>query len=132
MTGSMLVARSAPPTLNVNAERNHLQRNCGRPFSSVPHQYPPRQTTARCHNRQLAIFSSKNFQPSSRNKEEDIQYFVKLVAGCAGAAAAIKYGSCVFPAVIQAHDIRVALLLVFSPALAASVYLAQESRRQGN
>lgn len=61
--------------------------------------------------------------------QEDLNYLVKLGAGSVAGAAAIKYGSVVFPEITRPNIIE-ALALISLPVIAAVLLLIRQSRSQ--
>ncbi|XP_051124125.1 uncharacterized protein LOC127246666 [Andrographis paniculata] len=61
--------------------------------------------------------------------EDDLRYLVKVGGGSVAGAAAIKYGSILFPAIAQ-PNLTQALLMITAPVLAAVALLIAGSRRR--
>ncbi|KAK6143301.1 hypothetical protein DH2020_023649 [Rehmannia glutinosa] len=59
--------------------------------------------------------------------QEDLNYLVKLGAGSVAGAAAIKYGSIIFPGITQPNLI-LALLIISAPVVVAVLLLIKQSR----
>lgn len=60
-------------------------------------------------------------------KQEDLNYILKLGAGTFAGAAAIKYGSALYPEITR-PDIFQALIMIFTPVVVAIFILIKESR----
>ncbi|KAL3639759.1 hypothetical protein CASFOL_001324 [Castilleja foliolosa] len=58
---------------------------------------------------------------------QDLSYLVKLGAGSVAGAAAIKYGSILFPETTQ-PNLGLALLVIFAPVVVAVLILIKQSR----
>jgi hypothetical protein len=61
-------------------------------------------------------------------QKEDLVYVAKLVVGSFGGAAAIKYGSAIFPE-ITTPNLVLALVIISTPVLVAVLLLINQSLR---
>ncbi|KAL3528884.1 hypothetical protein ACH5RR_008206 [Cinchona calisaya] len=97
-------------------------------------------TTKSCKSRASLIQASKSEreeansnkndpQNSALLSQEDLNYLVKLGAGSVVGAAAIKYGSVVFPEITR-PNITEALAIISFPVIAAVLLLIIQSRSQ--
>ncbi|CAI9757604.1 unnamed protein product [Fraxinus pennsylvanica] len=57
----------------------------------------------------------------------DLNYFLRLGAGSLAGAAAIKYGSIIFPEITQPNIVQ-ALVMITTPVIVAVVLLIKQSR----
>lgn len=59
--------------------------------------------------------------------QEDVKYLVQLGGASVAGAAAIKYGSIVFPEITQ-PNLAQALFMIFAPVIVAVLLLFKQSR----
>ncbi|KAK2425458.1 homoserine O-acetyltransferase [Trifolium repens] len=74
-----------------------------------------------------SVVRAQNSTTSSSQKE-DLVYVAKLVVGSFGGAAAIKYGSAIFPE-ITTPNLVLALVIISTPVLVAVLLLINQSLR---
>lgn len=60
-------------------------------------------------------------------EQEDLKYLVKLGAGSVAGAAAIKYGSIIFPEITR-PNLAQALFMISAPVVVAVLLLFKQSR----
>ena len=63
-------------------------------------------------------------------KQNDLEYLGKLLAGSIVGGAIIKYGSIVFPEITR-PNILLALFMIFTPVIIATLLLIKQSRAKG-
>ncbi|KAI4355761.1 hypothetical protein L6164_004504 [Bauhinia variegata] len=73
--------------------------------------------------------SSIDKNTSASTFQEDLEYASKLVGGSVVGAAAIKYGSALFPEITR-PNILLALIMIFIPVLVVVLLLIKESRSE--
>lgn len=64
------------------------------------------------------------------NSQNDLEYLGKLLAGSIVGGAVIKYGSIVFPEITR-PNILLALIMIFTPVIIATLLLIKQSRAKG-
>ncbi|CAJ2661390.1 uncharacterized protein LOC123899792 [Trifolium pratense] len=74
-----------------------------------------------------SVVRAQNSTTSSSQKEDSV-YVSKLVVGSFAGAAAIKYGSAIFPE-ITTPNLVLALVIISTPVLVAVLLLINQSRR---
>ncbi|XP_061351292.1 uncharacterized protein LOC133296343 [Gastrolobium bilobum] len=71
----------------------------------------------------------QNSNTSYTSSQEDLAYVAKLVVGSFAGAAAIKYGSAIFPE-ITTPNLVLALVFILTPVLVAVLLLIKESSQK--
>ncbi|GAA0142432.1 hypothetical protein LIER_03336 [Lithospermum erythrorhizon] len=80
-------------------------------------------------NKSILVQASKPQNSHSDNafiSKEDVSYLVKLGAGSVAGAAAIKYGSIVFPEITKPNIVQ-ALTMISAPVIVAVLLLIKQS-----
>ncbi|KAM5578650.1 hypothetical protein ABKV19_008792 [Rosa sericea] len=64
------------------------------------------------------------------NSQNDLEYLGKVLAGSIVGGAVIKYGSIIFPEITR-PNIILALIMIFTPVILATLLLIKQSRGNG-
>ncbi|KAK2371600.1 homoserine O-acetyltransferase [Trifolium repens] len=98
--------------------------NVNPPNTALVYTLFPTTTTIR---KLSSVVRAQNSTASLSQKEDSV-YVAKLVVGSFGGAAAIKYGSAIFPE-ITTPNLVLALVIISTPVLVAVLLLINQSLR---
>ncbi|XP_042045749.1 uncharacterized protein LOC121792035 [Salvia splendens] len=100
-------------------------------IASFPNNLHPKTTSLR---RKLPVPASSKPQTNQTAddkaafvSQEDVKYLVQLGGASVAGAAAIKYGSIIFPEITQ-PNLAQALFIIFAPVTVAVMLLSKQSR----